>query len=203
MKHRHFIRGNSAFLSETIEILEAGLAPALSSAGWEESESPFSNVAALRVNRSPTASGLATIALAVGTWVAFKFADKGFDAVFDQTLKAPTESFVRNVLAIIRKHRNDAIEYQSLVYLEDLDLSILVRVVVSENEDIDGISSLINNVHAMANAKIRSAGKLAEIHCYTLVNGCCNLEPELFSDINQIKPSYPVGRRETVKIEKV
>jgi len=47
MKHRHFIRGNSAFLSETIEILEAGLAPALSSAGWEESESPFSNVAAL------------------------------------------------------------------------------------------------------------------------------------------------------------
>lgn len=203
MKHRYCVRVNTAFLRETIEILDAELAPALASIGSEDSDSPFANVAALKINQQPTASALSTIALMVGTWFALKFADKAFDAIFNETLKGPTESLAKRVLTLIRKVRSEAIEYQSLVYLEDKNLSILVRIIIKTADDTTNISNTIYNAYKIAYEKIKVSGKLAEIHCYTVVDGCCNLEPALLNDINEVKPNYPVNRMNVIKINRI
>lgn len=203
MKHRYCIRGNTAFLRETIEIIDTELTPALASIGSEDSDSPFANVAALKINQTPTASALATIALTVGTWFALKFADKAFDAIFNETLKGATESLAKKVLTLIRKTKNEAIEYQSLVYLEDKNLSILVRIIIKTTDDTTNISNTIYNTYKIAYDKIRTSGKLAEIHCYTVVDGCCNLEPTLLNDINEVKPDYQVNRMNVIKVNRI
>lgn len=114
------------------------------------------------------------------------FAKKIFDEVYERTLKRPIGAQLDKLLTTIKISSGKTVEYRDIIYLEDIDLVVVIRA-VAKTDCGSMVQEQVMQAHRVAHGYIEQHGRKASIHCHTIVEGRVTIEPELFSTLDEIK----------------
>lgn len=114
------------------------------------------------------------------------FGKKIFDEVYERTLKRPIGEQLDKLLATAEVPAGKTIEYRDIIYLEDIDLVVVIRALARKDYGQE-IQHQVMQAHRVAHSYIAQYGRKAPIHCHKIVEGQIAMEPELFSTLEAIK----------------
>ena len=114
------------------------------------------------------------------------FAKKIFDEVYDRTAKRPIAEQLDKFFSKISVPPGKTFEYRDVIYLEDIDLVVVVRV-LADRETTRELQMQVIQAHRVAHSYIEQHGRKAPIHCHKIAEGLVSLEPEFFSTLEEIK----------------
>lgn len=187
LSYRILIGGKLNQIRRFIDAFDDELRPYFDAVGIKEAEADIAEREELTFEQSVTADagvsgavlGLVFFALA---WPTNKILDELFEDKFREKLR----KLITKARENIPLNRKEQIEYRSVLCGPEGYPTVIVRLLVGEN---DSLSDLANNIkvgHQNADIWIEKHGKQAEIHCYTIENGQCNLEPVLINNIKDL-----------------
>lgn len=190
------LEGQSYFIRSAAEIQGEMVEPFFESEGWHYDRDYFERIPALYQNRRPTALAGLEIVGVVMMFIGTSFANKVFDEVYERILKRPIGAQLDKLLRTINVAQGKVIEYRDIIYLEDIDLVVVIRVFARKDYGSE-LQRQIMQAHRVAHSYIEHNGRKAAIHCHKIVDGEISLEPELFSTLEEIK------KNERTKIRKI
>jgi len=189
------LEGQSHFMRPAAEIQGEIVEPFFESEGWHYDRDYFERIPALYQNRRPTAlAGLEIVGVVMG-FIGTCFAKKVFDEVYERTLKRPIGAQLDKLLRTIDMAQGKVIEYRDIIYLEDIDLVVVIRAFASKDCGSD-LQRQVMQAHRVAHSYIEHNGRKAAIHCHKIVDGEISSEPELFSTLEEIKKNERTKTRE-------
>lgn len=188
IKYCHLIAGNLGHFQTVLQAINEEIRPALDKLGWEEDSEKFNEIRALNIRRSPTMDAFATAAIVFGTYILTKLSDKIFDTVYTETIRQPLENAIRKILNGVRSARKQPVIYHYIVHLSDMDMSVLIRLILNDENEVETSFDDIDKAYKNACAWILANGKKAAIHCYTIENKKCSPAPSFFNSIEEIIP---------------
>lgn len=180
------LEGNSRFISEVTTIRENLLEPLLEGEEWEYSSMSFQTIPSLRLDLRPKAFGGLEVAGTVILFLGTCFAKKVFDEFYDRLLKRPVGVMVDTIIKNVKLPDHAYLEYRDIVYFEDIDTSVVIRLLLKTTEGID-IDSLLLEGHKAAHQYLEAHGKKAQIHCHKIVDGKLDIHPAFFTSLDHIK----------------
>ncbi|WP_338802736.1 hypothetical protein V9L13_13345 [Pseudomonas sp. RSB 5.4] len=182
------LEGHSRFISEVTTIRENYLDPMLESEDWDYSSKSFQDIPSLRLDFRPKALGGLEIAGTVILFLGTCFAKKVFDEFYDRLLKRPVGAMVDTIIKKVKLPDHAYLEYRDIVYFEDIDTSVVIRLLLKTTEGID-VDSLLLEGHKAAHHYLEAHGKKAQIHCHKIVDGKLDVNPSFFTSLDHIKAS--------------
>ena len=189
IRYAYLLKGQNSYMRAAIDAIGAELDPLLSTSDWEESSDALKAKRALQIDTRPTMdAGVISVlgiglVLFVGNWAGNKLLDE----LYEQKLKEPVGKVLDKIFREKNVPENKSIEYQQLVSFDDIGVTILIRVPIGSRGEIKEALDSVLCVHKIAADWINEHGKSAEIHCYLLKDGSCNLEPMLYSSLAEIQ----------------
>jgi hypothetical protein len=189
IKYTFFVGGQNPFLRVGIDTIAEEIEPLFEATDWEYSKELMKNNQSLYIDTRPTAdagtvSGVVIgVCLFVGAWVGEKLLDEFYEAKLRPRL-------VQLLSKILRKSNfppGKGLEYQQLVTFEDLGLTVIIRLLLKQENEIEESLNLLLHTHKLAADWIEKNGKKAPIHCYIVENGKSNIEPLFYSSLEEIK----------------
>jgi hypothetical protein len=175
----HFIRSAAEAQGEVME-------PFFDDGSWEYAPEFFQEIPALYRNQRPMALGGVELFGIVVCFIGTCFAKKIFDEVYERTLKRPIGAQLDKFFATAVIPVGKSIEYRDVIYLEDIDLVVVVRA-LAEPDATSSLQASVMQAHLVAHSYIEKNGRKASIHCHKVANGVVSLEPELFNTLEEIK----------------
>lgn len=169
-----------------IEALEETIEPFFESDEWQYDQHYFQAVPALYQRKQPTAMAGSEVALVVIGFLGTCFAKKIFDEVYERTLKRPIGAQLDKLFKKVEVPVGKIIEYRDVIYLEDIDLVVVIRAVATKETTAD-LQSQVMQAHRIAHSYVEQNGRQAPIHCHTILDGQIAIEPELFRTLESIK----------------
>lgn len=189
------LEGQSHFMRTAAEIQGEIVEPFFETEGWLYDRDYFERIPALYQNKRPTAlSGLEIAGVVMG-FIGTCFAKKVFDEVYERTLKRPIGVQLDKLLRTIDVAPGKVIEYRDIIYLEDINLVVVIRAIASKDCGKD-LQRQVMQAHRVAHSYIEHNGRKAAIHCHKIIDGEVSLEPELFSTLEEIKKNEHTKTRE-------
>jgi hypothetical protein len=180
------LEGQSHFIRLAAEIQGEIVEPFFEADGWRYDREYFERIPALYQNKRSTAlSGLEVVGVVMG-FIGTCFAKKIFDEVYERTLKRPIGAQLDKLLSAVNVPPGKIIEYRDIIYLEDIDLVVVIRAFASKDCGSD-IQRQVMLAHRVAHNYIEHNGRKAPIHCHIIVDGNISTEPELFVTLEEIK----------------
>jgi len=180
------LEGSAQFIRAAADAQGEVMEPFFDGTNWEYAPDYFHEVPALHQQRRPTAfGGLEVFGIVIG-FIGTCFAKKIFDEVYERTLKRPIATQLDNLFSKVSLPAGKTVEYRDIIYLEDIDLVIVIRA-LAEKEATRELQSQIMQAHRIAHSYVAKHGRKAPIHCHTIANGPVALEPELFNTLEEIK----------------
>ncbi len=174
----HFLRAGADAQGEVME-------PFFDEESWQYAPSYFESIPALYQNRRPTAlGGLEFFGIVIG-FIGSCFAKKIFDEIYDRSLKRPIAEQLDKIFSKVSVPTGKVIEYRDVIYLEDIDLVVVIRA-VAEKGATKQLQAHVMQAHRVAHSYIEQHGRKAPIHCHRVVDGLISIEPELFSTLEDI-----------------
>jgi hypothetical protein len=189
------LEGQSHFMRPAAEIQCEIVEPFFEAEGWLYDRDYFERIPALYRNKRPTALAGLEIAGVVMGFIGTCFAKKVFDEVYERTLKRPIGAQIDKLLRTIDVAPGMVIEYRDIIYLEDINLVVVIRAIASKDCGAD-LQRQIMQAHRVAYSYIEHNGRKAAIHCHKIVDGEVSLEPELFSTLEEIKKNERTKTRD-------
>lgn len=180
------LEGSSAFVRPAAGAQGEVLEPFFESSDWEYAHDYFLELPALRINRKPTALGGLEVFGVVFAFIGTCFAKKVFDEVYERTLRRPIGAFLDSFFAKAEVPSGKIVEYCDLIYFEDIDLVVVIRVLATKDTTQD-VQTWVMHAHRIAHAFIESHGRKAPIHFHSVVDGQVSAAPELFQTLDEIK----------------
>lgn len=168
--------GNSQFYSSVAEALDETLEEFHESEGWKNDPSYFRSLAAIPNEGRYYANYVGEIFGAFSIFVVSCFAKKIFDELYERTAKRPVGAFLDRLLS---RTEGKAIEIQNVIYLEDIDVWVVICAVVKEGE-AETTEKLFLQAHRIAHAYLQVNGRRAAVHCHTIRDGRIDIEPVLY-----------------------
>lgn len=144
-------------------------------------------------DESVRALGPLEIAGAFSIFIVSCLGKKIFDEVYDRLLKRPLAPFLDRLFAPDGVAHGKTIALRDVIYLEDVDTTVIIRANVTE-EQASEANALLLQGHRVAHAFLVAHGRQAPVHCHTIHNGQINLEPEIYLSLeherrqSQLKP---------------
>lgn len=178
--------GQSYFLRAALDIQAAIIEPFFEDAGWQADWGYFTRVPALYQSRKPTMLGGVEVAGVVMCFICTCFAKKIFDEIYERTLKRPIGAQLDKLLATVQIPFGKTIEYRDIIYLEDIDLVVVIRAIAAKDSG-DALQNQVMQAHRVAHVYIEQYGRKAPIHCHKIIEGHVAIEPEFFSTLEEIK----------------
>jgi hypothetical protein len=186
------ISGIHHFLLPASEVQVEVVEPFFDTPEWQYDRAYFETIPALRQTRTVTALGGLDIVLIVTSFIGTCFAKKIFDDVYERTLKRPIGAQLDKLFAKIKIPDDKLVEIRDVIYLEDIDLSVIIRAFVNKNSPKE-ISAQIMQAHRLAHSYIEQHGKMGAIHCYTILNSQIQLTPSIFDSLTTIEKNDRKG----------
>ena len=81
-----------------------------------------------------------------------------------------------------------------MVYFEDLDVAVVVRI-LTKTQGAKVIDEQLLEAHRLAHAYLSKNGKKAPIHCHRVVEGKVDPEPQLFISIESMRNEEKASMR--------
>ncbi|RLM53012.1 hypothetical protein DVK02_15385 [Halobellus sp. Atlit-31R] len=113
------------------------------------------------------------------------FAKKIFDEVYERTLKRPIGAQMERLFKKVEVPAGKVVEYRDVIYLEDIDLVVVIRAIVTKETTVD-LQSQVMQGHRVAYSFIQQHGRQAPIHCHNISDGQIAVEPQLFRTLEAI-----------------
>ncbi|MGN7875926.1 hypothetical protein ACTJKJ_20395 [Roseateles sp. 22389] len=174
----HLLRHAGEVQAETVE-------PFFENGDWLYDPDYFEQIPALFERRQQTAlAGLEIAGVVVGfigTW----FAKKILDEVYERTLKRPIGAQLDKLFEKVEIPAEKTIEYRDVIYLEDIDLVVVIRAIASKDAG-QAIQNQVMQAHRVAYSYIEQHGRKGPIHCHKIIDGSITAVPELFSTLEEI-----------------
>lgn len=180
------IEGSSRLIRAAADAQDETVAPFFDTDGWQHDLKYFEAVPALHQRRQLTALGGSEVALVVMGFIGSCFAKKIFDEVYERTLKRPIGAQMDNLFKKIELPVRKVIEYRDVIYLEDIDLVVVIRTLATKETTAD-LQSQVMQAHRVAHSFIEQHGRQAPIHCHNISDGQIAIEPQLFRTLEAIK----------------
>jgi hypothetical protein len=170
---------------------------------WNKNPEYFKNIPALDYDTRVTAAftGLEVIG-GLSMFIGSCFAKKNFDEVYERTAKRRIANFLDKFFVKGNFQDDAKLEYRDVIYFEDIELVIVIRVLVERNTTTE-IEKLLLQAHRIAHTFVEQAGKKAPIHCHLIENGQVNVEPELFNHLEHIERSDTEKFMELIRTRKI
>lgn len=179
-------QGSSELLRAAADAQDEVMAPFFSDESWKFAPNYFKEIPALSLDQRPKAlGGLEIVGLVIG-FIGSCFAKKIFDEIYDKTLKRPIANQLDHIFNKINLPVGKAIEYRDVIYLEDIDLIVVIRV-LADKEVNQALQLQLMQAHRVAHSYIELHGRKAPIHCHEITNGLISAEPELYNSLEEIK----------------
>lgn len=177
-------QGNAEFFRAAADAIDATLSGFFRDSAWAKDAEWVRGIPVLAQNERPQALGFIEVAGAFTIFIATCFGKKIFDEVYDRLLKRPLAPFIDRIC------RSDAvngkaIELRDVVYLSDIDLVVVITAAATADTAAD-TARLFLQAHRIAYAYIERCGRQAPVHCHSIVDGRVDLEPELFTSLQQL-----------------
>lgn len=184
--YTYIVAGQSQSMRAAIDAIDSELDPVLVNTDWQESSEPIKSNKALHLDTRPTAgigSGLIVgLCLFVGGWAGNKLLDEIYEKLREPLLRLLSKIFQKAKLP-----SNTRLEYQHVVTFNDIGVTVLIRLLLTqENEIRESLGQLVH-VHELASDWIEKNGKGAPIHCYVVANGKCNVEPQFYNSLAEVQ----------------
>lgn len=192
------LEGQSHFMRPAAEILGEIAEPFFETEGWVYDRDYFERIPALYQNKRPTALAGLEVAGVVMCFIGTYFATKVFDEIYERTLKRPLGAQLDKLLRTIDLATGKVIEYRDIIYLEDINLVVVIRAIASKDCG-EELQRYVMQAHRVAHSYIEHNGCKAAIHCHKIEDGKISLEPELFSTLEEIKQSERTKTRDMWK----
>ena len=192
-KYMFGLEGQQHFLRAAIDALEP-IERALKDSDWEESPEFFKNNPTLYKHQAPTALSGIEIVGGLAFFTATCFGKKVFDEFYDRLLKRPVGACIDTLLEKINFQGNKLLEFRDVVYFEDLDVAVVVRV-LTKTQGAKVIDEQLLEAHRLAHAYLSKNGKKAPIHCHRVVEGKVDPEPQLFISIESMRNEEKASMR--------
>ena len=173
--------GNAKFFRAVADALDE-LEPFFSQPNWKEDSTLPRRVPALAQDETVRALGALEVAGAFTIFIASCFGKKIFDEMYDRLLKRPLTPFLNRLFAPQSPANGRSIALRDVVYLEDIDTTVVIRAVVGE-QDATKANEVLLKAHRVAHAYLSAHGRQAPVHCHIVRGGQVNLEPELYSSL--------------------
>lgn len=187
---RYYAAGKSHQMTRIAVAFHEETAPELIDAGIPEAEDDIANIPALQIRPRVTADGGVSAAALVGlTFFTAWLGNKVLDEIFGEKVSHTIKKFLEKARFNSSTGKNEPIEYQSLVCGNLSEPIIAVRVIVNESDTLSEIMHSMKLAHEHALQWASANGRKANIHCHTIKSGQCNIEPELFSNIEDLNKS--------------
>lgn len=178
--------GPMHLLRTAAEVQEEIVEPFFEKGDWLYDTNYFEQIPALFERRQPTALGGLEIAGVVVCFIGTCFAKKIFDEVYERTLKRPIGTQLDKLFNKVEIPAGKVIEYRDVIYLDDIDLVVVIRAVASKDAGQD-IQNQVMQAHRVAHSYIEQHGRKGPIHCHKIIDGSISAVPELFSTLEEIK----------------
>lgn len=187
LSYRFFFGGQSHQLIRFLDAFDENLSPHLKSSGIEEADDTVADRPELKFERKITAdAGISTAVIGLVFFVAYWAGNHILDELFEDKFKEGLKGLISKARKNIPLNRTEPIEYRSIICKPAGHPTVVIRLNVETDHTLSELTDSIKFAHAHAENWIVSNGKKAEIHCHTIVNGQCNIEPELYSNIKDI-----------------
>lgn len=189
VKYTFFAGGQAPFLRVGIDAMAEEIEPLFETTDWEYSKDLLRTNQSLLIDARPTAdagivSGVVVgVCLFVGAWAGEKLLDEFYEAKLRPSL-------AQLLSKIFRKSNlppGKGVEYQQLVTFEDIELTVVIRLLLKDDKEISDSLNLLLHIHNLAANWIKENGKKAQIHCYVVENGKSNVEPLLYGSLAEIQ----------------
>lgn len=188
-KYTYFLGGQNPFFSESIDIIGEELEPVLESGDWEYSKDIMQEHHALRLKWRFTAAGGIVSAAVIGVsfFIVNWAAKKALDEFYTQKLRDALVKTYSRILKKLNLPQGKGVEYQHLITLEEERVTVLIRIFLKTESEIEDSFDTLLAVHNSAADWIKKNGRKAPIHCYTIENGSVNVEPVFYKSLEEIK----------------
>lgn len=177
--------GSTNFMEAAIEPMET-LDQFLKNDGWEESDEFVKGNPVINPQYRPRAlSGLEVIGgLLIFTCTCF--GKKIFDEFYERLLKRPVGTCIDSLLVKCSFGKKKQIEFRDIVFYENIDLTVIIRVFVDKS-NAPIIEKQLLEAHRLAFAYVLKEGRQAPIHCHCVVDNKIDSIPELYDSMKQIQ----------------
>lgn len=179
------VQGTSPFIRAVADSQVEGLESFFDDVRWQYTSDYFKNIPALQQDNRVMALGGAEIFGVITAFIGSCFAKKIFDEVYDRILKRPISKQLDVFFSKIDVPVGKFVEYRDVVYLEDIDLVVMICLVVEEG-NTKNLQAQLMQAHSIAYSFIEHSGRKARIHCHRISQGVIALEPEFFNQIEDI-----------------
>ncbi len=178
-------KGNANFFRAVADATEIVLDNSLSEPDWLYDQGYFKDIPILRQKQRVLAHCDFEILGMVAMFMAGYFSEKILDEIYDRLMKRPIAEFIDALLKNIKIQDGKIIEYRDVIHFENLGLTIVIRVYVGPDNNLN-IQDLLLHAHRTAYEDIKTNGVRAPIHCFEIKNGLLTLEPSLFNGLEEI-----------------
>ena len=176
------IEGNARFIRAILDASAGTLDDFFDQPEWKQDSALPTRTPQLHPDVAVRNLGFLEVARGVSIFLLSCFGKKIFDEVYERTLKRPLAPLLDKLFSPSSTLHGKTIELRDVIYLEDIDIVVVVRAVVSE-QTVKEIVPLFLGAHRIAHAYIETHGRQAPVHCHTIENGKVSIEPELFLSV--------------------
>lgn len=184
-KYMFGLEGQLHFLRAAIDVIEP-IDRTLKEDGWEESPESFKSNPTLYKRQAPTAFSGIEIVGGLVLFTATCFGKKVFDEFYDRLLKRPVGECIDALLEKTSIQENKLLEFRDVVYFEDLDVAVVVRI-LTRTQGAAIMDEQLLEAHRLAHEYLVKNGKKAPIHCHRVVEGKVDPEPQFFISIESMR----------------
>lgn len=192
IEYTMLMQGSKDYFEKSIDPLFSHYKPLFDEQGWVQSSEKMKCSKALFIDTktSNSATGfLANFVLGSVIFVAGWSSTKLLDHFFKEKLLSKTNDLAKLLQKTFDLKKDKSIEIRHVVWFEDIDLAIVIRLLLSEDSKGHDNSNLLLQAHRSSIDWINNYGKGAPVHSYLIINGSCNLEPAFYQSIHDMDKS--------------
>ena len=187
LSYRILMGGKSNQIRRFIDAFDDELRPHFEAVGIKEAEADVAEREELTFKQSVTAdAGISSAFLGIVLFALAWPTNKILDELFEDKFREKLRKLITKARENIPLNRKERIEYRSVLCGPEGYPTVVVRLLVGESDSLSDLANNIKAGHQNADRWIEKNGKQAEIHCYTIENGQCNLEPFLINKITEL-----------------
>ena len=188
IEYTMLMQGSKNYFEKSVDPLFNHYTPLFEELEWVQSSSKMKCSKALFIDKkiSNNAAGfLANFVLGTVIFVAGWSSTKLLDHFFKDKLLNKTDELSKHLQEIFNLEKDKSIEIRHVVWFEDTDLTIVIRLIVNGNQQ-ENNKKLLLQAHKNSIDWINNHGKNAPVHSYLVKNGYCNLEPILYESLYEM-----------------
>lgn len=187
LSYRFFLGGQTHQILRFLEAFDEELRPHFQETGITEAEDSVAKRQELTFKTTATAdAGASTFIVGLVLFALAWAGNQALDELFEEKFKENLRKLINKARNNIPLNRKETIEYRSILCRAGDYPTVVVRMVVCDDDTLSELANSIKLAHENAEYWISKNGKQAEIHCYTVANGQCNLEPVLLKNIQEL-----------------